>query len=78
MCGNGRSGPCRLLDWRNAITIYFGGRFIDFEGLATLLVGGEINHCFGAYGELVLALTTLALGFWFLRFLYQRKIFLRL
>jgi len=62
----------------NAITIYFGGRFIDFEGLATLLVGGEINHCFGAYGELVLALTTLALGFWFLRFLYQRKIFLRL
>lgn len=62
----------------NAITIYFGGRFLDFEGLAQLLVGGEINHVFGRYGELVLALTTLALGFWFLRFLYQRKIFLRL
>jgi len=62
----------------NPITIYFGGRFIDFEGLAKLLVGGEVNHVFGRYGELVLALTTLALGFWFLRFLYQRKIFLRL
>ena len=62
----------------NAITIYFGGRFLDFEGLAKLLVGGEMNHVFGRYGELVLALTTLALGFWFLRFLYQRKIFLRL
>ena len=62
----------------NPITIYFGGRFIDFEGLAKLLVGGEGNQYFGRYGELVLALTTLALGFWFLRFLYQRKIFLRL
>ncbi len=62
----------------NPITIYFGGRFIDFEGLAKLLVGGEVNHAFGRYGELVLALTTLGLGFWFLRFLYQRKIFLRL
>jgi predicted acyltransferase len=62
----------------NPITIYFGGRFIDFEGLANLFVGGEVNHCFGRYGELVLAVTSLALGFWFLRFLYQRKIFLRL
>jgi predicted acyltransferase len=62
----------------NPITIYFGGRFIDFEGIAKLLVGGEVNHYFGRYGELLLALTTLALGFWFLRFLYQRKIFLRI
>ncbi len=62
----------------NPITIYFGGRFIDFEGLAKLFVGGEAGRYFGPYSELVLALTTLALGFWFLRFLYQRKIFLRL
>ena len=61
----------------NPITIYFGGRFIDFEELAKLLVGGEVNQYFGRYGELILALTTLALGFWFLRFLYQRRIFLR-
>ena len=61
----------------NPITIYVGGRFIDFEAIAKLFVGGEVNKHFGAYGELVLALTTLAFGFWFLRFLYQRKIFLR-
>jgi predicted acyltransferase len=62
----------------NPITIYLGEKFIDFPGVAKLLVGGEANHYFGRYGELVLALTTLALILWFMRFLYQRKIFLRL
>jgi predicted acyltransferase len=62
----------------NPITIYFGGNFIDFTGLAKTLVGSEANNYFGRYSELVLALATLALSFWFLRFLYQRKIFLRL
>ena len=61
----------------NPITIYFGGRFIDFEGLAKLFVGGPVGAWFGDYSELVLALTTLGFGFLFLRFLYQRKIFLR-
>lgn len=61
----------------NPITIYFGGRFIDFEGLAKLFVGGPVGAALGNYGELVLALTTLGFGFLFLRFLYQRKIFLR-
>lgn len=61
----------------NPITIYLGGRFIDFEAMAKLFVGGEVNKQFGRYGELVLALTTVAFGLWFLRFLYQRKIFLR-
>ena len=61
----------------NPITIYVGGRFIDFEGMAKLFVGGPVNAYFGRYGELVLAVTTLAFGFLFLRFLYQRKIFLR-
>jgi len=61
----------------NPITIYVGGRFIDFEGMAKLFVGGSVNSCLGVYGELVLAVTTLAFGFLFLRFLYQHKIFLR-
>lgn len=61
----------------NPITIYFGGRFIDFEGLAKLFVGGPVAVAAGPYAELVLALTSLGFGFWFLRFLYQRKIFLR-
>lgn len=61
----------------NPITIYFGGRFIDFEALAKLFVGGPVGTACGRYGELLLAVTTLFFGFWFLRFLYQRKIFLR-
>lgn len=61
----------------NPITIYFGGRFIDFDALAKLFVGGEMNKHFGDYGELVMALASFFFAFWFLRFLYQRKIFLR-
>jgi len=61
----------------NPITIYLGGRFIDFEGMAKLFVGGPVNAYFGQYGELLLVVTTLGFGFLFLRFLYQRKIFLR-
>ncbi len=61
----------------NPITIYFGGRFIDFEGLAKLFVGGPVAVAAGPYAELVLALVSLGFGFWFLQFLYSRKIFLR-
>lgn len=61
----------------NPITIYVGGRFIDFEAVAKLFGGGPVQASLGNYGELVLAVTTLAFGFLFLRFLYQRKIFLR-
>lgn len=61
----------------NPITIYFGGKFIDFEGMAKLFVGGPAGSALGHYSELVLALTSLGFGFWFLRFLYQRRIFLR-
>jgi predicted acyltransferase len=61
----------------NPITIYVGGRFIDFEAMAKLFVGGPVNAYLGRYGELVLAMTTLAFGFLFLRFLYRHKIFLR-
>lgn len=61
----------------NPITIYFGGKFIDFEGMAKLFVGGPVADACGPYATLVMALTTLFFGFWFLRFLYERRIFLR-
>lgn len=61
----------------NPITIYFGGRFIGFEDMAKLFVGGPVAAACGPYAELLLAVTTLFFGFLFLRFLYQRKIFLR-
>jgi predicted acyltransferase len=61
----------------NPLTIYLGVEVIDFGKIARLFVGGDVNGWFGRYGQLVLALTTLAFVFLFLRFLYQRKIFLR-
>ncbi len=61
----------------NPITLYFGGHFIDFEAMAKLFFGGPIGAAFGPYQELVMALATLGFGFAFLRYLYQRKIFLR-
>lgn len=61
----------------NPITIYFGGRFIDFEAMAKLFVGEPVGEQLGRYADLTLAIVTLAFGFLFLRFLYQRKIFLR-
>lgn len=61
----------------NPITIYFGGKFIDFEAMAGLFVGGAMARHFGVYADLILGLTTVGFGLWFLRFLYQRKIFLR-
>lgn len=61
----------------NPITIYFGGKFIDFEAMAKLFVGGPVGAACGQYGELVLAVTTIGFGLLFLRFLYQHKIFLR-
>ena len=61
----------------NPITIYLAVRFIDFDTFAKLFVGGEVNKALGNYGELVLAITSLVFCFLFLRFLYQRKIFLR-
>jgi hypothetical protein len=36
-----------------------------------------VGAALGQYGELVLALASLGFGFWFLRLLYQRRIFLR-
>ena len=61
----------------NPITIYFGGKFIDFEGFAKLFVGGPVATAAGPYAELVSVVASLLCGFLFLKFLYDRKIFLR-
>jgi len=61
----------------NSITIYLAGPLIDFEKIALRLVGGQLNGYFGRYGELLVAVVSLGVGFWCLLFLYQRKIFLR-
>jgi len=61
----------------NALAIYFARQIIPFQKLAERLVGGEIQARAGAYGELLVAVTSLTLLVWFARYLYQKKIFLR-
>lgn len=62
----------------NAITIYIVANILNFRKLSGRLVGGDIGHFLGNYSDLVLSLVTLALVLCLVRFLYQRKIFLRL
>lgn len=68
----------------NAITIYLASNLLGgFGSIGRRLVGGNVRlwletNVAKGVGDLVLALVGLALTFWFLRFLYQRKIFLRL
>ena len=61
----------------NAITIYFVQTIVNFKDIARLFVGG-IEHHAGAFAPLVLPLGMLALKWWLLWFLYQRKAFFKL
>jgi predicted acyltransferase len=77
---------CRSFVWigMNSIAIYLASGVIsDFHGIATRLVGGDIQsfldqHAGKGFGELTIVMVGLLVGFGFARFLYQRKIFLRL
>ena len=63
----------------NPITIYMLGNLVDIGGIAERLVGGELGRlCFGRYSELVVALVSLGLVVGVARFMYRRKIFLRM
>lgn len=62
----------------NAITIYLVSSIVGFQKLANRLVGGDIAIFFGASADFVKAIVALSLVFWFVYFLYQKKIFLRL
>jgi len=61
----------------NAITIYLAHNLIDFNKIASRFVGGENHQIFGVYQALVVTIAVSLLTFIFCRFLYQRKIFLR-
>ena len=77
---------CQPFVWMgmNSITIYLASNFIGgFRKLAARLVGGDVKtfldqHVTEGFGELMIAVVGLLLAFWFVRFLYQRKVFLRL
>lgn len=77
---------CQPFIWMgmNSITIYLASNIIGgFRKLATRLVGGDVraffeSHIAVGFGDLVVSIVGLLLAFWFVYFLYKRKIFLRL
>jgi predicted acyltransferase len=76
-------GWCRPFVWigMNSITIYLIVRVVKLEEIAKCFVGGEIHSELEkmrhGLGDLVTALLALSFSFLICRFLYQRKIFLR-
>ena len=62
----------------NALTIYLAHNLIDVPKLAERFAGGPIKAACGAYGELLITSLVLGLSFVLVRYLYQRRIFLRL
>jgi predicted acyltransferase len=76
-------GWCRPFVWigMNSITIYLIARVAKLEDIANFFVGGEIHsgleNLHRGLGDLVTALLALSFSFLICRFLYQRKIFLR-
>ena len=62
----------------NPITIYLVSSLVSFGNLAKRLVGGSVQHALGDAGHLLVSLVAVTLMFALVRFLYQRKIFLRL
>jgi predicted acyltransferase len=66
----------------NAITIYILHELLDFKKVAERFVGGDIqaalNRAAPGLGTLLVVLLAVGLTFAVVRFLYQRKVFLRL
>jgi predicted acyltransferase len=77
---------CRPFVWMgmNSITIYLTSAVLGgFRKPALRLVGGDVKDFFDAHlargaGDLLVAVVGLLMAFWMMRFLYERKIFLRL
>ena len=74
---------CQPFVWigMNAITIYLIAHFVKLEAIAKCFVGGEIESSLDkvhqGLGALAVALLALSFSFLICRFLFQRKIFLR-
>jgi predicted acyltransferase len=61
----------------NPITIYLIFHLLEPGNLVKRVVGGPIAGACGAWGDLLVASVTVGLMFALMRFLYQRKLFLR-
>lgn len=62
----------------NAITIYLLSAIVGFRKLADRFVGGDIAKALGTWADFVKATVVLIMVLAVVRFLYRRKIFLRL
>ncbi len=62
----------------NPMAVYLAHNFIDFNSLASRVVGGPIENAMGPGGPLLVTVVGLGITLLMLRFMYQRKIFLRL
>lgn len=62
----------------NALTMYLVARFIDVLAIAEVFVGGDIADWLGVYATLAQTLVAMAMLLFLARFLYKRKIFLRI
>ena len=79
-------GWCQPFVWMgmNSITIYLASNLIGgFRSVAQRFVGGDVriffdDHILKGFGDMVVAVFGLLLAFWFVNFLYRKKIFLRL
>lgn len=61
----------------NPITIYMIHKLVDLNAIAARFVGGDVKAFFGSAGDLMLTAVVMLLSFGICRFLYCRKIFLR-
>lgn len=81
-----RRSWCQPFVWigMNSITIYLASNILGgFRSLSRRLVGGDIkvffdDHVTKGLGDMMISIVGLLLAFWFVHFLYKRKIFLRL
>jgi predicted acyltransferase len=62
----------------NPITIYLVHNLVDLKKIALRFVGGDLGVCLGRGADLAATIVIMAISFWICRFLYRRKIFLRL
>ena len=78
---------CQPFVWMgmNSITIYLTKNIIGgtFSPLARRFVGGDVKtffdtHFAKGFGDMLISIVGLLLAFWFVHFLYRRKLFLRL
>jgi predicted acyltransferase len=77
---------CQPFVWMgmNSITVYFASNLLGgFRRVATRFAGGDVKDFLDAHvargaGDMAISVVGLLLAFWFVHFLYKRKIFLRL